>query len=143
MVSFLAYATCCTVAVFLNSSKSTEKRIVCWICAITLILGVVLDPYAQKLPGIMAYLLMGCLNTLALICMPVVASYVIVPILFMIGLFLCVFGALGLYYDFYDWVPYYFVTHALNIIQILVLIGGSDVFSRVLRRRLGIDGYNH
>jgi len=142
MVLFLVYAAFCAAAVFLNSPENTRKRQVCWICAITLVLGVVLDPYAIEMPAILAYLLIAGLNTVALCCMPVIASYAIIPILFLIGLFLCVFGSLGLYYDFYDWVPYYFVTHSINIIQILVLIGGSDVFSGIVRTRLGFNGPN-
>lgn len=124
MITFALYASACALCVLLNATRA--KQWVCLVCCYATLAGLVIDPIIVLLPPLVAYLVISTLNATALIAMPYVRTYLLIPVLFLVGIALCFYGALGIVYNFDDRVPYFLVTHTLNMIQIVVLVAGSD-----------------
>ncbi len=137
MIAFSIYALFCLLAITLN--RTPVKQHVCGVCFLALLGGLLLDPFVQIAPAILGYSLVFALNAVALTVMRYTRDYYIIPLLFYVGLGLCFYGALCTWLNWVDDIPYVILTHALNIIQILVLVIGSDRVVGVLNGRTDAD----
>ena len=84
------------------------------------------DPLVMAVGGLGGYAIVSAVNGLALFFIPYIRHYLLIPVLFLAGIFVCLLSAIAFAYNQDQWVPYVLTTHVLNILQIIVLVGGSD-----------------
>ena len=84
------------------------------------------DPLVMSVGGLGGYAIISALNGLALFFIPYIRHYLLIPVLFLAGIFVCLLSAISFAYNQQQWMPYVLTTHLLNIVQIIVLVGGSD-----------------
>lgn len=123
MLVWLGYSAAALVAA--AWCRSETKRTVALLCAGSLLAGMLLDPWVASLDPLIAYTVVALLNTLFIWLIPCHRHYLLIPLLFVCGLAYCAWGAVTVLVPGLP-NPYSGITHGLNIVQSLVLLGGSD-----------------